>query len=433
MIVRITPTSLSGTIKAPSSKSKAHRLLLCAALSDGPRYIGCETLSDDIDATTRCLNAMGARIIYKNGTFEVNPTDHVPRDACLYAGESGTTLRLLLPVVCALGLDASFYMGGRLPERPMEPLVAQLRKHGCTIEKASYRILRTSGRLKGGDFTIPGNISSQFISGLLFALPLIDEGGTISVKGLLESKGYVDMTLEALKSCGINIEIIDLSSQSKSSKDVKYIISGGQKYDLPKYTKVEGDWSNAAFWLSIGAMSQKGISCLGLKLNSSQKDKEILDLIRRFGAKVVTESDKQEAKKMPMRGILIDAGQIPDLVPILSVLAAASMGETRITHAERLRIKESDRLRSVSELISRLGGKIHEKDDGLIINGTGGLYGGTIDSFNDHRIAMSAAAASLISEHEVIIKNAQAVNKSYPEFWRDFEALGGQIKMEEDK
>ena len=398
MEVTITPSSPGGVIKAINSKSHAHRLLICGALSSSPSFMSCESTSEDIEVTARCLCALGASIDYTDGGFKILPVREIPDNPFLDCGESGSTLRFLLPVVCALEV------------------------HGCKIGKSSPRILKTGGRLQSGSYTIPGNISSQFISGLLFALPMTPDGGEITVTGKLESSGYVNMTLDALRLSGITVE----------ASPSGYRIPGRQRYSLPERTATEGDWSNTAFWLAIGAMSENSVTCTGLNHLSSQKDRRIVRLLRRFGAEVSTTPGTVTSKKGNLHGIEINAGEIPDLVPVLSVLAAAAHGTTKITHASRLRAKESDRLKSVSALISGLGGDIKETKDGLLINGTGELRGGIVESFGDHRIAMSAACASVICKTPVIIKGAQAVKKSYPGFWHDFETLGGKFKAEEE-
>jgi 3-phosphoshikimate 1-carboxyvinyltransferase len=422
MEVTITPSALGGSVRAINSKSHAHRLLICGALSQSPSFVACENTSEDIEVTARCLCALGASIDYADGGFKISPVKEIPENPFLDCGESGSTLRFLLPVACALGANAQFYMAGRLPERPIAPLTNQLEAHGCRIGRASHRILKASGRLQSGSYTIPGNISSQFISGLLFALPMTADGGEISVTGKLESSGYINMTLDALKLSGIRTDAVPGG----------YRVPGRQRYSLPEHTGTEGDWSNTAFWLVTGAISENSITCTGLNHLSSQKDRRIVRLMRRFGAQVSTTPGTVRSEKRDMHSIEINAGEIPDLVPILAVAAAAARGTTKITHASRLRAKESDRLKSVTALISGLGGDIRETKDGLIINGTGELQGGTVDSFGDHRIAMAAACASVICRAAVTIKGAQAVRKSYPGFWDDFQALGGKITAEED-
>lgn len=418
MEVKITPSVISGSIHAINSKSHVHRLLICAALSKEPSFILCPDTSDDIEATARCLCALGAGITRENGGFKVIPITKVPKDSLLNCSESGTTLRFLLPVAAALGADVKIYMSGRLPERPITPLTEQLAIHGCRVKNETHNILQCIGQLESGTYSIPGSISSQFISGLLFALPMLPGDSVLNIVGNLESVGYVNMTLDAVRASGITI----------ISEENRFIIPGGQTFKAPKNSAGEGDWSNAAFWLSMGAISPAPITVTGLNHLSSQKDKRIIRILRRFGAEVDTTPDTATVSRNELHGIVIDASDIPDLVPVLAVVAAAAKGVTKITHAQRLRMKESDRLTAISTLLKNLGADVTERQDKLIINGTGNLAGGNVDSFGDHRIAMSAACASLICSSPVTISGAQSVRKSYPGFWNDFEAMGGKIE-----
>lgn len=421
MEIRITPSQAGGCIHAINSKSHMHRLLICAALSKQPVTIYCPDTSDDIEATARCLCALGASVRRIDNCYEITPIKNLPKESILNCGDSGSTLRFLLPVAAALGADARFYMSGRLPERPITPLADQLTKHGCKIQHDAADILHCSLQLVPGEYSLPGNVSSQYFSGLLFALPLLDGDSVIHVEGNLESAGYIQMTLDALSQAGVNIIF---------EKD-KFIIPGNQVYALPDFPKVEGDWSNAAFWLCIGALSGKSITCTGLNHKSSQKDKRIVRILRRFGASVTTTKDSVTVSSQKLRGIVINAADIPDIVPVLAVVASSAEGITKITHAGRLRMKESDRLHSVTTMLKAFGADITEYPDKLIINGTGTLKGGTTDSFGDHRIAMSAACASVICTDTVTVKDAQCVNKSYPAFWNDFEMMGGKIERQD--
>jgi len=379
--------------------------------------VRCGETSDDIDATAACLTALGAEVSYNWGEgFSVKPLK--PRgQAILDCGESGSTLRFMLPICCALGVSAEFHMRGRLPSRPMSPLLEELTAHGCTFDGVGGSPLKTSGKLRGGEFNLPGNVTSQFISGLLFALPLLDCDSRINVAGRLESEPYIDMTLDALRVFGIKVE----------SEDGYYVVRGGQKYRSPGTVHVEGDWSNAAFWLCAGAIGKGGMTCTGLNFSSKQGDMAILNLLKRFGAEVTCSDNTVTVKPADLCGIRIDASDTPDLVPILSVVASVAHGETVIYNAERLRIKESDRLRTVTETLRALGADIAQTPDGLTINGKKALHGGTVSSFGDHRIAMTAAVASRVCEGPVIIDGAEAVDKSYPGFWEDFSALGGVL------
>ena len=404
-----------GTIRAISSKSSAHRLLICAALSDSPCHLHCTDESEDIRATVRCLNAMGAHIVRTEDGYSICPIDRsaLPAHAVLDCGESGSTLRFLLPVVGALGLDAELHLHGRLPERPLQPLYSLLQAHGVSLSAPGEPILHVSGQLQKADFCIPGDISSQYISGLLFALPLV--GGSIHIAGTLESAGYVDLTKEALGLAGISIT------------EHAGCLSAAGSYHLSAETKAEGDWSNAAFWLCAGAIANAIITVTDLNPASCQPDKAIVPLLQRFGAAVEQNGGRFTVSPAPLHGIEINAAQMPDLVPILSLVAACAEGQTRIFGAERLRLKESDRLAATAQVLRALGADVRETTDGLLIAGSR-LHGGVVSSHNDHRIAMMAAIAALKAGGEAVtILEAQAVNKSYPAFFRDFAALGGCV------
>lgn len=388
------------TVNMIPSKSYAHRALICEALSrltSGRACpIICPQTSDDIEATKKCLNAL---------TSGENK---------LYCGESGSTLRFLLPVAAALGGGAAFYPEGRLPERPLSPLYEELLAHGCKLSPQGAVPFTVEGRLTPGVYRIPGNVSSQYISGLLFALPLLDGDSKIKIIGKLESASYVKMTLQVLADFGIEI----------LPQPDGYFVPGEQVYRANSAYTVEGDWSNGCFWLAAGALTEDGIRVQGLSTDSLQGDKVILDLLRAFGAEVEAGETGITVKAGHLRGIDIDAAQIPDMVPVLAVLACRAEGETRINNAGRLRLKESDRLATVTAVLRGLGADIEEQAEGLIVRGTGRLTGGRADGFHDHRIVMMAAVASLICEQEVVITGSHAVNKSYPDFFRVMEELG---------
>ncbi len=395
MKVTITPTNLSGKINAIASKSFTHRIMIAAALADKPTKINLNTTSEDIEATKDCLLSMGAKIEKGDGLIIVTPVTYT-KNAVLDCNESGSTARFLLPVAATVCDEFTMCAKGRLPERPMIPLISQMRSHGVEINSDKIP-LDAIGKLNGGRFEIPGDISSQYITGLLLALANCFEKSEIVLTSPLQSRAYVDITIDVLKKFGIDVERCENS----------FIIEP-QKYISPEEITVEGDWSNSAFWIVANELCGN-IFVEGLNFNSLQGDMNILK------AKDLTQ---------------IDASEIPDLVPILAVLACSRKGKTVIYNAERLRIKESDRLETVRRSLSSLGADILETTDGLIINGTGCLNGGECESFNDHRIAMSCAIASCICKNEVIIKDAQAVNKSYPKFFEDFESLGGKIIIE---
>ena len=397
MKVIITPSFLGGEIKAIASKSVAHRQLICAAFSDSETKIRCPEVSEDINATKTCLVSLGAEIEYKEDTFYIKPIDEIRKNPQLNCRESGSTLRFILPVLCALGIECEIKMSGRLPQRPLSPLWEELILNGAILNKPSEDTISVGGKLKGGRFKIRGDVSSQFITGLLFASTLMKEEAIIEITSEIESLPYINITCDVLKSFGVSVEF----------KDNTFFVSGKLKSE--EFYKEDGDWSNGAFFICANELSEKEIKTNGLSYSSSQGDKEILSAI-------------EELKKEKS---VIDAKNIPDLVPIISVLASVSPGTTRIINAKRLKIKESDRLKTANELINNLGGISEITEDGLFIKGIKKLKGGTVDSNNDHRIAMSAAVASIVCENEVVIIGAEAVKKSYPDFWEDFKKLGG--------
>ena len=415
MNITIDPGPRTGRVRAPASKSQAHRLLICAALGTRPVRLTLDGGSKDIDATAACLRALGAEIEAQDGALTVRPIRAVPEDLChLHCGESGSTLRFLLPLCGALGAQAVFHMEGRLPERPLAPLDAQLRAHGMTLRQEGS-LLYVGGQLRGGDFTLPGDVSSQYVSGLLLALPRIGGESRLTVTGTLQSAGYVDMTLDALRLAGISI---------KAAQNT-FRIPGDQTACLPEALSVEGDWSSAAFFLCAGAFSAHGVRVRGLRTDLTQGDRAVLTLLRRFGAQVEEQADCVLVRRGALRGIRIDAAQIPDLVPALAVTAAGAEGQTVIENAARLRLKESDRLQTTAALLRALGAAVTELPDGLVIEGGRPLSGGTVSACGDHRIAMSAAIAAALAEAPVTVSGAESVEKSYPRFWNDLRSLKG--------
>ena len=417
-----------GTLTVPASKSWAHRILITAALSAKNSRIICDGISKDITATMDCLNALGANITAKlrdDGCTELLVTpikitvDH-SNSTALYAPllckESGSTLRFLIPVVGALGKDAVFHMEGRLSERPIDALTDVLKEHGMSfMQDGKYLYCR--GKLTAGHFSIPGNISSQYISGLLMATPLLDSASDIEITGNIESGDYINMTAHAVRTAGVEL----------TQNENIYHIEPKGRFSVSGDLIVEKDWSSAAFPLCMGAFSKEGIMVTGLNTDSIQGDKEILNILKGFGADIsITREQGSDVsnglssvsvKRGILKGQTIDASRIPDLVPVISVVAAGALGETRIIHAERLRIKESDRLFTTATMLKNLGADIEETEDGLIIKGKETLNGGTTEAFNDHRIAMSAAVAAGISENPVTVLGAECTDKSFPGFW----------------
>lgn len=418
MIVKVSPSVPCGTVKAIASKSVAHRLLICAAFADKKTVIRCEETNKDIEATAACLRALGVSITRNGELYEIEPIspDCVKKNATLPCGESGSTLRFLVPVVAALGADASFEMEGRLPVRPLSPLREELEAHGVTFSNVGSSPMRVSGRLEGSSFSIAGNVSSQFVSGLLFALTLLPHPATLAVTEKIESAPYLDITADALSHFGASPEKLGNV----------YKVTASRRLISPSQIDVEGDWSNAAFPLCLGVMGKGQVTVTGLNPSSFQGDAKIIELIKAFGGDVTTTADGKGyvTRTSRLHGISIDATQIPDLVPILATLASVAEGQTVIYGASRLRLKESDRLESVRATLSALGADVRETDDGLIINGCASLSGGSVSSFNDHRIAMSAAVAACVCTEDVIIDGAEATAKSYPSFWEDMKRLG---------
>lgn len=408
----ISPGERGGVITAPASKSHAHRLLICAALSHKPVSIFCNAVSQDIAATANCLNALCADITLENGVINIVPTAKKTETAELYCGESGSTLRFLLPVCGALGKTAVFHTEGRLSERPLAPLDTVLREHGMTIERRGTDIL-CSGRLRGGRFEIAGGVSSQFISGLLFALPLLGEDSLLCITGKTESRPYITMTERVIAQAGIRFEY----------RRDQYLLFGNQRYGMSGGYTVEGDWSNAAPLLCMGALSESGVTVEGLSLSSAQGDKAICDILRRFGAEVQLSGHSVFVRRREKLPIEFDAADTPDLVPVVAALATAAEGETHIVNAERLRLKESDRLQTTEELINALGGHAEAGRDTLTVFGTGQLRGDRAVHCKDHRIAMAAAVAANISASPVTVADPDCVNKSYPKFWEDLQRI----------
>ena len=391
MIVKITGAATEGVVNAIPSKSYAHRICICNFLSgNGPKSGASGVLSNDIIATEDCL----ARVTCGNTALD--------------CGESGSTLRFLLPLLSALGGEYTLSGHGKLMQRPNDELFKVLRERGVTIEKTETITLK--GKLTAGEFKLRGDISSQYISGLLMALPILDGDSKIVLTTPLQSAPYIDITLEVLSAYGVKIE----------KRDYGYFVKGNQKYSgaiLP-----EGDWSNAAFFLVLGATSGN-ITVNGLNLASVQGDRKIIDILDRAGVSVVETSDGLTVKKSSVKSFEFDFSDCPDLVPISAVLAAFANGKSVLKNIERLRIKESDRIKAIKEMINSIGGQVEEKSDGLIIKESK-LKGGTVDGFNDHRIVMSACVSSLVTENAVTVLGANAVDKSYPQFFEIIKELG---------
>lgn len=435
MIARIEPKTLSGEVHAIASKSMAHRLVIAAALANGPTEVVCNTTCDDIEATLDCLETLGARIVRSPGVFEIHPIPKSQEHGILRAltgrtldcRESGSTLRFMLPVACALGADATFIGAARLGERPLTPLINELMAAGCDLPGTGGLPLTARNRLRPGTFLLPGNVSSQYVSGLLLALPLLGQESTIEVAGALESKPYVDLTIEALAAFGIAVR-----TECDAEQQVTRFHLDGTGYRTPQRICVEGDWSNAAFWFCAAAIGKRPITVRGLALNSVQGDRTVLAALSRFGARVNRSTAAATVRPDKLKGFSLSARDVPDLVPVLSAVAASCEGTTVIHDCARLRLKESDRLQTTAATLNALGANVRIVGDDLVIEGVPELTGGTVDACRDHRIAMTAAVAAVRASGPVVIRGAEAVAKSYPTFFDDYRELGGIVQLKED-
>ncbi|WP_040196950.1 3-phosphoshikimate 1-carboxyvinyltransferase [Candidatus Soleaferrea massiliensis] len=417
MDICITASPLQGVYTPPASKSMAHRAILCAALSKGVSQLENIAFSKDIVATLEAVRTLGAKAEIDGDNLRITGIEQPPREAVIDCGESGSTLRFLIPVAAALGVKTTFLGAGKLPERPITPYLDSLQDKGVVFDYQGMMPFTISGKLTGGKFVIPGNISSQFITGLLLALPLTGEVSEIHITEPFESKPYVHLTLQTLAAFGVEpIELPD-----------GYLIHPGSSF-TPAGIRVEGDFSNAAFFMCAGAL-YGATTGLDLSLSSVQGDRQIVSILRAMGAGYSGEGGLSFFEQ-PLHGIEADVSDIPDLVPILAVTAAFAKGKTLLYGAARLRIKESDRLAAVTDCLKRLGADITEYDDALEIYGKESLRGGaTVPSYNDHRIAMAMAVAGLRCRQPVVIQHAECVEKSYPAFFEDYRNLGGNADV----
>ncbi len=416
----VCPGRLQGKVEAIPSKSQAHRLLIAAALCGEQTRILCPELSDDIERTAGCLKALGADIRHERGAYLVKPA-HLLGEAALDCGESGSTYRFMLPVCAALGGRYTFLLRGRLPERPMQTLFEALEGSGLRINGGGSECVCMEGRLQGARFRLSGDTSSQFISGLLLASPLLEGDKQIVITTPLRSAAYVEMTLEALRLFGIDASL---------ENDVLTVREGA--YRSPGETAAEGDWSGAGFWLCGAPAGGGEVWMSGLSSVSSQGDRRVLDFLRLFGGEAEWKDGRVLARGGSLRGARIDIDQTPDLAPCLALLGTAARGETRLENIARLRIKESDRAEAIVAALSALGADIRVIEDAILIRGGRPLRGGVCDARGDHRIAMMAACAAAQSQGPVIIRGAQAVSKSYPRFFDDLRSMGLEARLEAD-
>lgn len=382
MDIFISPGKLYGTVRAIPSKSMAHRALICAAFSNTPTKIMCGETCNDIEATINCLRALGASILSVEGGYHIVPIAAFPLSAHLYCGESASTFRFLLPLIGAMGIEAYFHLAGRLPLRPISPLWEEMERMGCNLSRPSESTVLCRGKLLPGRYSISGNVSSQFISGLLFAVNYLEEGSSLDITGEVKSAPYIEMTKKCI-------------SHFRGNTSSLY--------------HVEGDWSNSAFFLAANSLGSE-VSVTGLDSSSIQGDRVIVSILNQLD-------------HCPT----VSATNIPDLIPILSVAAACRKGAV-FTDAGRLRTKESDRVEAITSMINSLGGCAVADEDSITVKQQP-LSGGYVDSRNDHRIAMAAAIAATVCDKPVTISNAECVSKSYPGFWDVYARLGGKYEF----
>lgn len=414
MDVYLTKSEISGEVLIPPSKSVAHRVMIAEALAGGSLFV--DGGGKDISATSNCLDGLRPFIKAYLSDGTVNACEPV----ILQAGESGSTLRFLLPVACALGADAVFEGEGRLKDRPLDGLVKSLTEHGANIERIgnAQLPLHVGGKLRAGEYVIDGSVSSQYITGLLFALPLLEGDSSITISGELVSKNYVDITLGVLKDFGIDIKTVDRG----------YLVAGGQKYVTSDDKEVEGDWSSAGFMLALGALAGE-VRVKGLRAESLQGDKVVAELLRKAGADISEDNGIFIAKKSDLHAIEFDAQNCPDAVPVMATVLSFAKGVSRILHVKRLRDKESDRLGAVMQMLSKFGIRTEYSNDVLSV------YGGKhtaceVDSYNDHRMAMSGMVCALATEGQSVIRGAECIAKSYPDFVNEIIRLGAAVQVE---
>ena len=395
--VVIENSSLNGQVLIPPSKSAAHRAMVCSFLAGGGS-VKPIIPSNDMLAMEQVIDALE------------NNSDTAD---CI---ESGNTLRFMIPVAAALGKSITFVGSGRLPERPIGDYLRLLPQHGVKCICDGRLPLKIEGQLTSGVYEIAGNISSQYITGLLLALPVLDGDSEIILTTELQSKPYVDMTIKVMADYGVKVQ----------ETENGYFVKGNQEYNILDYT-VESDWSQAAFFLAGGVLSGDVI-LRGLDINSPQGDKEIVNALKRFGADIEIGADYIRAKKSELEGIEIDVTDIPDTVPALAVTAAFAKGTTVIKGGARLRLKESDRIESVVSNLRRMGVEVEEKPDGMIITG-GGARATQLHGYNDHRIPMAFSIAALCAPGTTVITDAQSINKTYPGFFEDYNSIGGRANV----
>lgn len=413
-MIKIKNKTLSGNINAVQSKSMAHRYIICSALSKEYTKIYLKDISQDVKATIDAIKNLGTDVDIRDDYIIIRESNI--KNNIFDCKQSGTTLRFMLPIATSLLDECSFIGYGRLPKRPINDIVNIMKKSSCIFSNDTLPF-NIKNKFSFSNVDIVGDVSSQYISGLLLASVLQEKDVQINVKGKFESKPYVDMTVDVMKMYGIDI------LENKNS----YFIKKNQKYKSPSNIIVECDFSNIAFFLVAGAIGKDEIKIKNINFSSLQGDKRILEILEKFGAHIKTTKNEISISCDKLIPQDIDVSDIPDLLPILTVLASASIGESRFYNAKRLRLKESDRIKSSVTMINNLGGEAIEYEDSLVIKGMGKLIGGKVDSFDDHRIAMASMVASTICDNDIILENEQAINKSYPSFFDDFKKLNGEF------
>ncbi len=416
--ITLFPRSLNGKIKAPPSKSLSHRALICAALSKGKSTISNIVYSDDILATIKSLTLLGVKFDKKSNNITihgVNKIKHIFKE--VNCNESGSTLRFLIPLLSLSDKKVVFTGAKSLIKRP-QSIYSKIFKEDNNLFEVKNNKIVVNGSIKARDYYIKGNVSSQFFSGLMFSLPLLKEDSSIYIDGTLESESYINLTINILYKFGITIQKIKNG----------YFIPGNQTYTPTNYT-VEGDFSNAAFYL-VGGVLKGLVKVNNLSHESFQGDKVIIDLIKQMKGKVIFMENGYITESSNTKEAIIDLADCPDLGPIITLLASLSEGKSIIKNIARLRLKESDRVKSTVSTLKLLGADIKSTENEIIVNGKQMLKGGvTVDSYNDHRIAMMVSIAALRCKNEVILTNANAITKSYPGFYEDYLSLGGEYKI----
>ena len=418
--IKLFPAKINGKINIPPSKSLSHRALICASLSKGKSVISNILLSEDIKATINALEHLGAKFEIRKSKVIVTGVNLLKYDNNpIHCNESGSTLRFMIPIFSLTNKEVLFVGEKSLIKRPQTIYKQIFDDDGNTFIKTDNKIV-VNGSIKSKEYFIDGTVSSQFFSGLMFSLPLLKGDSTIRVNGILESKSYINLTIKILEEFGITIREIENG----------YFIPGNQTYKPSNY-RVEGDYSQAAFFL-VGGIINGPIEIDDLNYESIQGDKAIIDIITNMNGRTIFTENGFIAIKSDTAGTTIDISDCPDLGPIVALLGCLSNGATTITNISRLRLKESDRVNSTVSTLNALGANIVVKDEKIIIHGKQLLQGGvTVDSYNDHRIAMMVAIAALRCKKEVVLTNSNAVNKSYPHFFEDYKLVGGKYKIKD--